>query len=131
MTMRYGIDTSVLMRLITGQPVEAFDYCVTRLSALVQEGAEIFASNQVIGETYIGVQHHYGVTSQDARASLIEALRSGLVSPLNRQSVLSALEASNRPGLFDRLIADDYSHSGLKALTLDRRMSRLPNSQYL
>ena len=131
MIMRYGTDTSVLMRLLTGQPAESFEYCVRRLSALVEGGAEIFASNQVIGEAYIALQHHYGVTRQDARAALIDVLRSGLVSPLNGQSVLSALEASNRPGLFDRLIANDYSRAGLKALTLDRRMSGLPNSQYL
>ena len=64
MTMRYGIDTSVLMRLITGQPAEAFEYCVSRLSALVEGGAEILASNQVIGEAYVAVQHHYGVSGK-------------------------------------------------------------------
>ena len=119
MTMRYGIDTSVLMRLITGQPAEAFEYCVSRLSALIEGGAEILASNQVIGETYVAVQHHYGVSRQDARDALANALQSGLVSPLNGQPVLGALSASDHPGLFDRLIADDYSRAGLKALTLD------------
>ena len=119
MTMRYGIDTSVLMRLITGQPAEAFEYCVSRLSALVEGGAEILASNQVIGEAYVAVQHHYGVSRQDARDALANALQSGLVSPLNGQPVLGALSASGHPGLFDRLIADDYSRAGLKALTLD------------
>jgi predicted nucleic acid-binding protein len=131
MTMRYGIDTSVLMRLITGQPAEAFEYCVSRLSALVEGGAEILASNQVIGEAYVAVQHHYGVSRQDARDALVNALQSGLVSPLNGQPVLGALSASGHPGLFDRLIADDYSRAGLKALTLDRRMARLPDSQHL
>ena len=131
MTMRYGIDTSVLMRLITGQPDEAFEYCVSRLSALVEGGAEILASNQVIGEAYVAVQHHYGVSWQDARDALVNALQSGLVSPLNGQPALGALSASGHPGLFDRLIADDYSRAGLKALTLDRRMARLPDSQHL
>ena len=131
MTMRCGIDTSILVRLVTGQPTEAFEYCVSRLSALVEDGAEIFASNQVIGEAYVAIQHHYGVSRQDARAGLSNAFRSGLVTPLNGQSVLTALTASEHPGLFDRLIDDDYSRAGLKALTLDRRMARLPNSQYL
>ena len=69
MTMRYGIDTSVLVRLITGNPAEQFEQCVSRLSSLVEEGAEIFASNQVIGEAYVAVQHHYGVSSK-MRATL-------------------------------------------------------------
>ena len=63
MIRRFGIDTSVLVRLLTGEPAEDFTYCVRKLSALVEEdGAEIFASNQVIGEAYVAVQHHYGVS---------------------------------------------------------------------
>ena len=131
MTMRYGIDTSILVRLVAGQPVDAFEYCVSRLNELVEDGAEIFASNQVIGEAYIAVQHHYGVSRQDTCDGLLNALRSGLVSPLNGQSVIAALGSSGQPGLFDRLIADDYSRVGLSVLTLDRRMTRLPNSQHL
>ena len=50
MTQRFGIDTSVLVRLITGKPAEHFDYCLSELRMLVEDhGAEIFASNQVIG----------------------------------------------------------------------------------
>ena len=131
MTMRYGIDTSILVRLVAGQPIDAFEYCVSRLNELVEDGSELFASNQVIGEAYIAVQHHYGVSRQDACDGLLNALRSGLVSPLNGQSVIAALSSSGQPGLFDRLIADDYSRVGLRVLTLDRRMTRLPNSLYL
>ena len=132
MTPRFGIDTSVLVRLVIGHPEADFAYCVGRLSALIQEeGAEIFASNQVVGETYIAVQHHYGISGSEARASLVDALRSGLMAPLNGRSVIEALEASGGPGLFDRLIADEYSRSGLTTLTLDRKMADLPESQRL
>ena len=59
---RYGIDTSVLVRLLTGDPAKDFEYCVGRLRALIDEdGSEIFASNQVVGEAYFAVQHHNGV----------------------------------------------------------------------
>ncbi len=132
MTRRFGIDTSVLVRLLTGEPEEDFTYCVNKLSALVEEdGAEIFASNQVIGETYVAVQHHYGVSKTDARAGLLNVLRSGLVSPLNGYSAFSALETSKSPGLFDRLIADEYSRAGLEILTLDRKMASLSDVRRL
>ena len=124
---RIGIDTSVLVRLITGSPSDLYSYCVERLNSLVDGGAEVFASNQVIGEAYIAVQHHYGVSEADARAELLKAFRSGLVAPLNGQSVIEALSASGSPGLFDRLIADDYARAGLETLTLDRRMASLPS----
>ena len=127
MPSRYGIDTSVLVRLITAEPRDAFAYCEKRLTALANDGSEVFASNQVIGEAYIVVQHHYGVSSADARVALLRALRSGLVAPLNGRSVLAALEAQGGPGLFDRLIADGYSNASLETLTLDRRMVSLSN----
>ena len=126
-TPRFGIDTSVLVRLLTGEPTEDFEHCVSRLSNLIEDnGAEVFASNQVIGEAYVAVQHHYGVSKADARAGLIDVLRSGLVSPLNGRAVFEALEAASGPGLFDRLIAEEYARAGVEVLTLDRRMASLP-----
>ncbi len=131
MALHYGIDTSVLVRLLTGEPPDAFAHCVERLNALVVSGAEIFASNQVIGEAYVAVQHHYHVSETDARSELSRALTSGLVAPLNGRAVIEALEASGGPGLFDRLIADDYSRAGLEVLTLDRKMAALSDVRRL
>ena len=126
-----GIDTSVLVRLVTGQPPDAYSHCVARLSDLAAGGAEILASNQVIGETFMAVRHHYGASAQDAQVELLNTLRSGLVAPLNGQAVIEALSATGGPGLFDRLIADDYSRSGLEVLTLDRKMGSLPGARTL
>lgn len=131
MRRRIGIDTSVLVRLITGEPPDAFDRCVERLSDLALSGAEIFASNQVIGEAYIAVQHHYHVSESDARSEISKALTSGLVAPLNGSDVIAALQVSDGPGLFDRLIAEDYTRAGLEVLTLDRKMAALPDVQRL
>ena len=131
MIRRYGIDTSVLVRLITKDPEDEFDRCVGELRALVEEDSEVFASNQVVGEAYIAVRHHYGVSGADARIALFDALTSGLVAPLNGRPVIEALGASGGPGLFARLIAEDYSRAGLETLTLDRRMASLPESRLL
>ncbi len=130
MTRRYGIDTSVLVRLLTGEPETDFAYCVRTLRTMIEEeGAEILASNQVIGEAYIVVQHHYGVSKGDARTGLLDVLRSGLVAPLNGNSVLTAIEAPERPGLLDRLITGDYLRADLEVLTLDRKMATLPGAR--
>lgn len=126
MTQPYGIDTSVLVRLATGEPAGDFQQCVESLRALVQDqGSEVFASNMVIGEAYVAIKHHYGVEDADAKATLADVLTSGLVAPLNGQAVIMALRAEGSPGLFDRLIADDYHREGLETLTLDRRMASL------
>ena len=70
-------------------------------------------------------QHHYNISKADARIALLSVLRSGLVAPMNGQSVISALEAPATPGLLDRLIAEDYNRADLKILTLDRKMTTL------
>ena len=121
-----GIDTSVLVRLVTGDPPDIHSHCVEALNELIDGGVEVFASNQVIGETYMAVQHHYGVNKDEVRAGLLSALTSGIVAPLNGRAVLDALEASGEPGLLDRLIANDYARSSIESPTLDRRMASLP-----
>ena len=39
--------------------------------------------------------------------------------------------SSRAPGLFDRLIADEYSRAGLEILTLDRKMASLSDVRRL
>ena len=132
MALQYGVDTSVLVGLVAREPQGNFEHCVRRLVDLMEErGCEIFASNQAIGEAYAALMHHYDITSADARTGLRNALTSGLVAPLNGPAVIEALSASGGPGLFDRLIADDYSRAGLETLTLDRKMATLSNVRRL
>lgn len=132
MTARFGIDTSILVRLATGDPESAFEDCVKRLATLVErDDAEVFASNQVIGEAYVALQHHYGVSKSEARSALASVLSSGLVAPMNGPGVFAALEATKGCGLLDRLIADDYRRAELVTLTLDRKMAALPQARRL
>jgi predicted nucleic acid-binding protein len=132
MTLRYGTDTSVLVRLITGLPETEYRRCHEELTRMVeQENVELFASNQVIGEAYIALQHHYGLSKAAARATLRDVLRSGLVAPLNGRSIFAILDADGGPGLLDRLIADDYARADHEVLTLDRKMAALPGVRRL
>ena len=132
MTPRFGTDTAVLVRLLTGLPEAEFNRCRQELVRLVNEdNAEVFASNQVIGEAYIAVQHHYGLSKADVRNSLLSVLTSGLLAPLNGQAVLNMLREASGVGLVDRLIADDYSRRVSQTLTLDREMAALPGVKRL
>ena len=132
MTPRFGIDTSILVRLLTGRPERLHAHCVTALRDLIErQGAQILISNTVIGEAYVAVQHHYGVSKADVRTGMLTMLRSGLVSPLNGQSALTAIESRSGAGLIDRLIADDYRRARMVTLTLDRGMSALPETRLL
>jgi predicted nucleic acid-binding protein len=127
MKKRYGIDTSILVRLMTGDPAKDYSRTVKSLERLIEQkpGADILASNQVIGEAYIAVQHHYGISKSDARAALSSVLTSGLVAPLNGTAVLDVIRHAGGCGLLDRLIVDDYSKHSVETLTHDRKMGAL------
>lgn len=131
MPARYGIDTSILVRLLTGDPEEGFNSVVRALTSLIDDGSEVFASNQVIGEAYIALQHHYGVSKADARLALATVLTSGLVAPLNGAGAITAIKTTTGCGLLDRLIADDYQRAEMVTLTLDRKMAAIPDVRRL
>ena len=133
MSARYGIDTSILVRLVTGLPVADFEQTVQTLSNMVEkEGTQLHASAMVIGEAYIALQHHYGVSKSDARFGLTQALSSGLVKPVHGAATLQVIaQAASGCGLMDRLIAQDYEASTLDVLTLDKKMARLPSAKRL
>ena len=128
MPRRCGIDTSILVRLATGEPAQDFDRVVAALTHLVEvEHVALFASHMVIGEAYVALQHHYAVSKPDAKAALRSVLTSGLVAPCGGDVVLDALASSRGCGLLDRLIALQYGSDELSTLTLDRKMAALPN----
>ena len=126
-TPLYGIDTSVLVRLLTGHPESGFRATSSALEALFESEptAELVVSNQVIGESYITLQHHYGLTKVEAREGIRKFLTAGIVSALNGAPVLEILGETGGAGLMDRLIVQDYQAGGLKVLTNDRKMSRI------
>lgn len=128
MTRRFGIDTSLLVRLATGEPEAEFARIVRLLTRWVEvEHHSLVAAPMVIGEAYIALQHHYGVSKAEARRALRSVLTSGLVAPSGGQPVLDALAAVRGAGLMDRLIALQYEAEGVETLTLDRKMAALPN----
>ena len=130
---RYGIDTFILVRLLTGEPESDYEKTKAALMELLARdpAAEIEVSNMVIGEAYFVLQHHYKVSKEEARAALVSVMSSGLVKPVGGASVLAASEAKEEPGVMDRLIAQDYSADGVVTLTHDRKMPRLSSVQLL
>lgn len=132
MTQHYGIDTSILVRLVTGEPKQDYEDAVMQLTQMVEnEGVQLMVSNMVIGEAYIALQHHYGVTKSIARSALRSVLTSGLVQAVHGQTTLDALAATKGCGLLDRLIAGDYIAAQLDTLTLDRKMAGMPHAKLL
>ncbi len=132
MIRRYGIDTSVLVRLMSRDSLDEYRRCVAVLTDIVEnQNGEIVASNQAIGEAYVAVQHHYGATRAEARNEILNIFRSGLIRPLSGSRIMRILQTARGVGLVDHLIVDGYSESGYETLTLDKKMGNLPGARVL
>jgi predicted nucleic acid-binding protein len=128
----YGIDTSVLVRLLTGRPKADFEQVSIRLAQIRQSlPVPLAVSSLVIAEAYAVLQHHYSFSKKEAREALRMVLASGLVAPVDGVEIHMAIAATGEPGLADRLIALDYERHGLRILTLDRQMQRLRGCEIL
>ena len=58
--MRYGADTAIILRVLTGQPTSLAAVVRTRLESLWLSGAILDVCDLVVSETYFALQHSYG-----------------------------------------------------------------------
>jgi predicted nucleic acid-binding protein len=133
--VRIGLDTSVLLRLLLGEPVGQAATAVTFVKESWLAGRRIVVSDLVVSEAYFALHHHYGVEKREAVARLLEILRSGLVEPADGPQVLAALEAAGRspakPGFVDRLIWAQYDRLSAGMATFEHAGARLPGTTLL
>lgn len=126
--MKVGLDTSVIVRVLTGEPkvlaVVAVEYLQERRSS----GDGVLVSDWVLAETYYALQYHYGVP----KAETLEALRSFLASSgiEGTGSAPEVLEIPNlesaKPGFIDRMIHREYLRTGAEQLvTFEKAAEKL------
>ena len=68
--MTFGLDTSVVLRLLTGQPQELAARALARYQKGIANGDSFCVSDIVASETYYAIQHHYGKTKEEALSAL-------------------------------------------------------------
>ncbi|MBO7689071.1 MAG: PIN domain-containing protein, partial [Kiritimatiellae bacterium] len=57
--MTFGLDTSVVLRLLTGEPPELAARALERYQQGIANGDDFAVSDVVAAETYYALQHHY------------------------------------------------------------------------
>jgi predicted nucleic-acid-binding protein len=124
-----GLDTSVLVRLLAGDPRDLAMAALRYLLERREAGDRVRVSELVLAESYYALQHHYGASKRDTLA----ALRQFLSTPqIEGQGNLAALLAtpdleSAKPGFVDRLIHSNYLGSGAEQVaTFEKAAARLP-----
>ena len=131
--MIYGLDTSVLVRLLVGEPAEFAAKAKARLLLAHRLRQVIVASDLVIAEAWYALKHHYEFEPAEVRVALLAMLTSGLVQPEPGSAVLSVLQsnAGGKAGLVDRLIQARYQADGLTTLSLDRAQAKLGRARFI
>ena len=130
-----GLDTSVVLRLLIGEPAQQAVTARALLDSRARNGEPAACiSDLVVGESYYALRHHYGVPHGEAVTALHLLLQDSRVQATGVAArVMNELrEGSPGAGLMDRLIHGDYAQREAAALaTFDYAASRLPEAQLL
>lgn len=119
-----GLDTSVVLRLLTGEPAPEARAARARIERAYADQERVVVTDLVLAEAYFALHYHYGIPKQEARSHLRRMARSGIVA-LSPPEAVWALDESTGAGLVDRLIHARHRAEGAVTLTLDKKMAAL------
>ena len=130
---RAALDTSVVMRLLTGQPQDLAEAARHYLAEVEQSGAKVFVSNLVVLEAYFACQHHYGMPKAAVLAGLhtLLSMPTLIVHPYLLPLLAAEGLASAKPGFLDRLIHAEANAARLPLVTFETAAARLPFTHLL
>src|SRR5262249_13335746 len=124
-----GLDTSVVLRILTGEPEGQAEATREFLRNSLHQGKRTVVSDLVVSEAYFGLVSHYGIPKRDAVEGLLEMFESGVVHPCHggcAVKVLRAMKSSGqKPGLVDRLIHAQYAALPAGMATFEKASRKL------
>ena len=125
--MTHGLDTSVVVRIISGLPEGTARKVGERIAAEIADGDDFAVSALVLSETYFALQHHYAFTKEEALESLLAFSRTDGIRVA--ESIRSILESPNldkaKPGFVDRMIVGEYANAGNDTYSCEKSFRRL------
>jgi predicted nucleic acid-binding protein len=127
--VRTGLDTSVVLRLLTGEPEAQARRALSEVRALAAQGVSLVVSDLVTSEVYFALQYHYAVPKAEALGMLARFYaESGVEASGSAAAVLAVRDlATSNPGFVDRLIHAEYVNLAGEVLTFEKAAARLPN----
>jgi predicted nucleic acid-binding protein len=129
--MRIGLDTSVVLRLLVGQPQDQAAVARDLLESVRRAGDQVVVDDLVVAEAYFALQRHYGVPKSVALSALRRMFEAGeVLSTGHAASVLSGSHGS-KPGFVDRMIHAAYTKGGGQMATFEKSAGKLPGVKLL
>ena len=129
--MTFGMDTSYLLRLLTGQPADLAEAALARYQNAVDCGDSFYVNDVVVTEAYYALQHHYGKTKEEAIAALRAMSEDDSISFSGSfEYVIDTPNlAKASPGFLDRMLTADYRSRGNITLSCEKSFKRLPDTE--
>lgn len=127
-TTNLHLDTSVVMRLLVGAPLEQFRMATRFLEAQVADGRTLTVGDLVLAEAYFALQSAYAMPKDEAIAVLASfSMSPGIVvSEYAREALARPDLARAKPGFIDRLIHGEAAVSGASLVSFEKAAARLP-----
>jgi predicted nucleic-acid-binding protein len=131
--IRASLDTSVVMRLLTGQPADLSSAARSYMAGVEQAGARVFVSNLAVLEAYFACQHHYGMPKDAVLGGLgrLLSMPTFVVHPQLLPLLATDGLATAKPGFLDRLIHAEAATARLPLVTFEKAAARLLHTQIL
>jgi predicted nucleic acid-binding protein len=121
-----GLDTSVVLRLLIGEPRAQADVARRRIERALIADEKVIVTDLVVVEAFHALRHHYDVPQTLVLRRLQEFFTAGVVQ-VDPAVAAEALGqgARGHAGVVDRLIVARHRALGATTATFDRRQARL------
>jgi predicted nucleic-acid-binding protein len=128
-----SLDTSVVLRLLVGEPATQFQIAIQFLTDQLSKKIEVFVGNQVLSEAYFALQYYYKIPKAEALEMLHGfTTGSGITTTKVAEDVLALSNlASAKPGFVDRLIHGESLSTGHTLVTFEKAARKLSDTQVL
>ena len=126
--MNAGLDTSVLVRIVSGLPREQAEAVALRIGQILDDDGVCEVSDIAVVEAYYALQQFYGMTKKQ----VLGHFRTLSLTPGFRFSpeASAALATPNveraSPGFVDRILAAGYRARGATTFSCEKSFRRLP-----
>ena len=125
--MMYSLDTSFVIRLLTGEPTSLFKLAAGFLDKAASQGDRLYLDNLVLAESYFALQFHYHFSKNDALDSLKLLVKNPTIeiSPAAKSVLAMHGLATGKPGFVDLLIHAESRSNGNKLVTFEQASRKL------
>ena len=126
-----GLDTSVVLRLLVGEPENQAEAAKAFLEKCGLDGVAVCVNDLVVIEAYHALVYHYAVPKREAARTLLDFLSSPLVTATGQAAAALSGYTGTGAGLADRVIRMDFLKVVSEIVTFDADFSKLENVRRL